>query len=189
MYIDERKNLFRNPRGSSNPYFVMAILLVVVALVAVVRAFAQGEIWPPFIPTPTPTRTVNSFVIEGDTHFEAGSLDKAIASYQQALVLEPNNSHIRANLATIMVYSSYTMTTDQERLDRLNQALEVMDLAKADDPNNSEVLGVRANVLSSLANSNLPEADRTEYRNQAESEALVAIQLDNNNLLDRKSTR
>src|SRR5690606_31769094 len=72
---------------------------------------------------------------------------------------------------------------DQERLDRLNQALEVMDLAKADDPNNSEVLGVRANVLSSLANSNLPEADRTEYRNQAESEALVAIQLDNNNLL------
>ena len=183
MYIDERKNLFRNPRGSSNPYFVMAILLVVVALVAVVRAFAQGEIWPPFIPTPTPTRTVNSFVIEGDTHFEAGSLDKAIQSYQQALVLEPNNSHIRANLSTIMVYSSYTMTTDLERLDRLNQALEVIDLAKADEPNNSEVLGVRANVLSSLANSNLPEAEQKEYRIQAESEALIAIQLDNNNLL------
>ena len=183
MYIDERKNLFRNPRGSSNPYFIMAILLVVVALIAVVRAFAQGEIWPPFIPTPTPTRTVNSFVIEGDTHFEAGNLDKAITSYQQALVLEPNNAHIRANLATIMVYSSYTMTTDQERLDRLNQALEVIDLAKADQPNNSEVLGVRANVLSSLANSNLPEADQTEFRNQAESEALIAIQLDNNNLL------
>jgi len=183
MYIDERKNLFRNPRGSSNPYFIMAILLVVVALIAVVRAFAQGEIWPPFIPTPTPTRTVNSFVIEGDTHFEAGNLDKAITSYQQALVLEPNNAHIRANLATIMVYSSYTMTTDQERLDRLNQALEVIDLAKADQPNNSEVLGVRANVLSSLANSNLPDAERTEFRNQAESEALIAIQLDNNNQL------
>ena len=148
MFIDERKNLFRNPRGSSNPYFVMAILLVVVALVAVVRAFAQGEIWPPFIPTPTPTRTVNSFVIEGDTHFQAGSLEKAIQSYQQALVLEPDNSHVRANLATIMVYSSYTMTTDQERLDRLNRALEVIDIAKADQPNNSEVLGVRANVLS-----------------------------------------
>ena len=183
MYIDERKNLFRSPRGSSNAYFIMAILLVVVALIAVVRAFAQGEIWPPFIPTPTPTRTVNSFVIEGDTHFEAGNLDKAITSYQQALVLEPNNAHIRANLATIMVYSSYTMTTDQERLDRLNQALEVIDLAKADQPNNSEVLGVRANVLSSLANSNLPDAERTEFRNQAESEALIAIQLDNNNQL------
>ena len=135
MFIDERKNLFRNPRGSSNPYFVMAILLVVVALVAVVRAFAQGEIWPPFIPTPTPTRTVNSFVIEGDTHFQAGSLEKAIQSYQRALVLEPDNSHVRAN------------------------------------------------VLSSLSNSNLPAAEKEEYRNQAESEALIAIQLDNNNLL------
>lgn len=185
MYIDERKNLFRNPRGSSNPYFIMAILLVVVTLVAVVRAFAQGEIWPPFIPTPTPTRTVNSFVIEGDTHFEAGSLEKAIQSYQQALLLEPNNALIRADLATIMVYSSYTMTTDQERLDRLNQALEVIDIAKADAPNNSVVLAVRANVLSSLANSNLPEADRTEYRNQAESEALLAIQLNNANQLTK----
>lgn len=183
MYINERKNLFRNPRGASNPYFVMGILLVLVALVAVLRAFAQGEIWPPFIPTPTPTRTINSYVIEGDTHFQAGNLDKAIDSYREALVLEPNNAHIRANLATIMVYSSYTMTTDQERLDRLNQALEVIDLAKADQPNNSEVLGVRANVLSSLANSNLPAAEQTEFRNQSESEALFAIQLDNNNLL------
>ena len=60
MYIDERKNLFRSPRGSSNPYLVMGVLLVIVGLIAVVRAFAQGEISPPFIPTPTPTRTVNS---------------------------------------------------------------------------------------------------------------------------------
>ena len=183
MYINERKNLFRSPRGTSSPYCVMAILLVVVVLFAVVRAFAQGEIWPPFVPTPTPTRTVNSFVIEGDTHFQAGNLDKAIESYRQALVLETNDTHVRANLANIMVYSSYTMTTDQERLDRLNEALEVIDQAKEDSPNNSEVLGVRANVLSSLSNSNLPQAQREEYRNQAESEALIAIQLDNNNLL------
>ena len=151
MYINERKNLFRSPRGTSSPYFVMAILLVVVVLFAVVRAFAQGEIWPPFVPTPTPTRTVNSFVIEGDTHFQAGNLDKAIESYRHALVLETNDTHVRANLANIMVYSSYTMTTDQERRDRLNEALEVIDLAKQDSPNNSEVLGVRAHVLSSLS--------------------------------------
>jgi len=183
MYIDERKNLFRSPRGSSNPYFVMAILLVVVLLIAVVRGFAQGEIWPPLVPTPTPTRTVNSFVVEGDTHFEAGNLDKAIESYRQALVLEPNDAHISAELASIMVYSSYTMTTDRERLDRLNEALEVIDQAKAEQPNNSEVLGVRANVLSSLANSNLPEVEKQNFRNLAESEALIAIQLDNGNLL------
>ncbi len=61
-------------------------------------------------------------------------------------MLEPHNSHIRANLASIMVYSSYTMTTDQERLDRLEEALAVIDLAKEDDPINSEVLGIRASV-------------------------------------------
>ena len=183
MYIHERKNLFRNPRGTSNPYFVMGILLIVVILIAVVRAFAQGEIWPPFIPTPTPTRTINSYVIEGDTHFQAGNLDLAIDSYRKALMLEPHNSHIRANLASIMVYSSYTMTTDQERLDRLEEALAVIDLAKEDDPINSEVLGIRASVLSSLANSNLSEEEKLEYRNQAESEALFAIQYDNNNRL------
>ena len=44
-------------------------------------------------------------------------------------------------------------------------------------------MGVGANVLSSLSNSNLPAAEKEEYRNQAESEALIAIQLDNNNLL------
>ena len=183
MYIDERKNLFRQPRGTSNPYFIMGILLIVVVLIAVVRAFAQGEIWPPFIPTPTPTRTINSFVIEGDTHFKAGNLDKAIQSYEQAIELEPHDSHVRANLAQIMVYSSYAMTTDQERLDRLNEALAVIDQAKEDSPNNSEVLGMRANVLSSLSNSNVPEDQALDYRNQAESEVLVAIQLDNNNLL------
>ena len=183
MYINERQNLFRHPRGTSNPYFVMGILLIVVALVAVVRAFAHGEIWPPFIPTPTPTRTINSYVIEGDTHFQAGNLDKAISSYRDALVLEPNNTHIRANLANIMVYSSYTMTTDQERLDRLNEALAVIDLAKQDEPNNAEVLAVRANVLNSLSNSNLSEDQKKEYINQAESEALFAIQLDSDNKL------
>ena len=183
MYIDERKNLFRSPRGSSNPYLVMGVLLVIVGLIAVVRAFAQGEISPPFIPTPTPTRTVNSFVIEGDTHFQAGSLEKAIDSYRQALVLEPDNPQIRASMATIMVYSSYTMTTDLERLDRLNEALAVIDLAKEQYPNDSDVLAVRANVLSSLANSNLPDEQQEEYRNEAESEILFAIQLDNNNQL------
>lgn len=60
MYIKERQNLFRNPKNQSNPYRIMLLLLVIVVLVAVLRSYAQGAIWPPFIPTPTPTRTINS---------------------------------------------------------------------------------------------------------------------------------
>ena len=36
------------------------MVLVIAGLVAVVRSYARGEIYPPLIPTPTPTRTVNS---------------------------------------------------------------------------------------------------------------------------------
>jgi hypothetical protein len=65
MYINEKKNLFHQPRGQSNPYRVMLLILIIVVLIAVLRSYAQGEIWPPFVPTPTPTRTVNSYVVEG----------------------------------------------------------------------------------------------------------------------------
>ena len=183
MYIDERKNLFRNPRGSSNPYFIMAILLVVVALIAVVRAFAQGEIWPPFIPTPTPTRTVNSFITEGETHFQAGNLAKAIESFNKALVLEPNNTAVRVELARILTYSSSSLTTDQERRDALNQALSVIDIAKEAEPTNADVLAVRAFVLNWLSNPSLSGEMSEDYLNQAEAEALAAIQLDSTNAL------
>ena len=95
MYIDERKDLFRNSGNRSNPYRIMLILLVIVVLVAVLRDYASGEIWPPFVPTPTPTRTVNSFITEGETHFQAGNLAKAIESFNKALILEPNNTAVR----------------------------------------------------------------------------------------------
>ena len=80
MYIKERQNLFRNPKNQSNPYRIMLLLLVIVVLVAVLRSYAQGAIWPPFIPTPTPTRTINSYMVEGSTHFLAGNLELAIES-------------------------------------------------------------------------------------------------------------
>ena len=183
MYIDERKDLFRNSGNRSNPYRIMLILLVIVVLVAVLRDYASGEIWPPFIPTPTPTRTVNSFITEGETHFLAGDLNKAIESFNKALVLEPNNTAVRVELARILTYSSSSLTTDQERRDALNQALSVIDIAKEAEPTNADVLAMRAFVLSWLSNPTLSGEMSEDYRNQAEAEALAAIQLDADNAL------
>ena len=183
MYIDERKNLFRNSGNGSNPYRIMLILLVIVVLVAVLRDYASGEIWPPFVPTPTPTRTVNSFLIEGETHFQAGDLTKAIESFNKALVLEPNNTAVRVELARILTYASASLTTDQERRDSLNQALAVIDAAKESEPTNANVLAMRAFVLSWLSNPSLSGEMAEDYRNQAEAEALAAIQLDSANAL------
>ena len=183
MYIQERKNLFRNPRNSSNPYRIMLLLVIIVVLIAVLRSYASGDITPPFIPTPTPTRTVNSFLVEGQTHFQAGNLDKAIEAYRKAITLEPENTSIMVELARIEVYSSNTLTTDQERRDRLAEALSVIDQAKALAPTDTNVLAARAFVLNWYANPILAGADAEARQNEAESEALMAIQLDSTNTL------
>ena len=159
------------------------MLLIAVILVAVLRSYANGEIWPPFIPTPTPTRTVNSFVIEGNTHFQSGNLEKAISAYQKAIELEPDNTKIMVELARIQVYSSNTLTTDAERTQRLSEALAVMDQAKALEPTNSEVLATRAFVLNWYANPTLAGERAKELQNEAESEVLMALQMDGTNTL------
>jgi len=182
MYIEKRKNLFRKGRRGSNPYIVMVLLLLIVGFVAVLRAYGRGEIWPPFIPTPTPTRTINSYRIEGDTHFKAGNLEKAIDAYKQAVLLEPDDVDIRIELAKIQVYSSASLTTDQSRRDRLNEALEVIDQAKAIAPNNSNVLATRAFVLDWNGNTVLYPDRYKEFQDQAEQEALIALQQDTRNV-------
>ena len=183
MYIKERKNLFHKPRPGSNPYLVMFILLLVVIFVAIMRDYASGKIWPPFVPTPTPTRTVNSFLTEGDTHFQAGNLDAAIDSYNKAILLEPDNIDVRVKLARIQVYSSASLTTDQERRDRLADALAVVDEARELAPRNADVLAIRSLVLNWSANPALAGDRSKELRNAAEADALSAIQLDSNNAL------
>ncbi len=183
MYINERKDLFRHSGKNSNPYRIMLILLVIVVLLAFLREYVSGKIWPPFVPTPTPTRSVNSFITEGETHFQAGNLQKAIESFNKALILEPENTAVRVELARILTYSSSSLTTDQERRDSLNEALAVIDIAKQDEPNNADVLAMRAFVLSWLSNPTLSGELSEDFRNQAEAEALAAIQLDSNNTL------
>ena len=143
MYIKERQNLFRNPKNQSNPYRIMLLLLVIVVLIAVLRSYAEGAIWPPFLPTPTPTRTVNSYMVEGNTHFQAGNLDLAIESFNKAAAMDPTNTQLLIELSKIMVYSSNTLTTDADRRTRLKEALSVIDQAKALAPNDSDVLATR----------------------------------------------
>jgi tetratricopeptide (TPR) repeat protein len=182
MYIEERKNLFHKGKRGSNPYIVMLLLLLIVALVAVLRAYGRGEIWPPFVPTPTPTRTVNSYRIEGEMHFKAGSLERAINAYKQAILLEPENVEIRIELAKIQVYSSESLTTDQSRRDRLNEALEITNQAKEIAPTNSNVLATRAFVLDWNGNSTLYPDRYKDFQDQAEQEALLSLQLDTRNV-------
>ena len=144
----------------------------------------SGEIQPLFQPTPTPTRTANSYVMEGEAQFKAGSLGGAIAAYQQAVAVEPNNSSAWAELARIQTYSSSLLSTNEDRYERLTEARESIEQATTIDPDNAEVQAVRSFVLDWYASNPLvPLNESQSALNDAEAAAIRALQLDNENAL------
>jgi tetratricopeptide (TPR) repeat protein len=172
MQLEGKELQFRNPKNRANPFRVMILLVLIVALIAVLRSYAKGDIQPFFLPTATPTRTTNSYLVEANTHFLAGNLDKSIVGYKKA-----------SELAQVQVYSSNSLTTDAERVTRLTEALETINKAKELAPQDSTVLAVRAFVLNWNSNPVLAGERSEALLNEAEAEATLALQLDNTNTL------
>jgi tetratricopeptide (TPR) repeat protein len=144
----------------------------------------RGDVQPLFQPTPTPTRTANSHIMEGEAQFFAGALGGAIAAYQQAVAVEPNNSQAWAELARIQTYSSSLLSTDEDRYNRLSEARASIDQATAIDPDNAQVQAVRSLVLDwYAANLLVPPDESQSALNDAEAAAIRALQLDNENAL------
>ncbi len=184
MYLQGKEPSFRKSKQKSNPYRIMVLLVLVVFILTVLIGIAKGDVQPLFMPTPTPTRTTDSFVIEGETHFAAGDLDAAIEAFTKATQLEPQNAELFTELARIQTYSSSLLTTDAERQERLDEALESINTAKELVPNDSQVLAVRAFVLDWYSNPLLVDDETSEaLLNEAESEAVLALQIDNTNTL------
>jgi tetratricopeptide (TPR) repeat protein len=134
-----------------------------------------------FLATPTPTRTSNSYSLEGETHFMAGDLDKAIAAYQLATKAEPGNAQLWAELARIQTYSSNLLTTDAEKLSRLQDAQASINQAKDLSPEDSTIRAIRSFVLDWSAS--LAGSQGSTILSEAEQEAVYAIQLDPANTL------
>ena len=175
---------FRPEKRSLNPYRVILLIGLILGGIWILLGIDRGNIQPLFLPTPTPTRTVNSYIMEGEAQFMAGSLEGAIAAYQKAVIVEPNNSQAWAELARIQTYSSSLLSTKEDRYDRLTQALESIDQATAIDPDNAEVQAVRSFVLDWYASNPLvPPGDVQSALNDAEAAAIRALQLDNENAL------
>lgn len=184
MYLHGKDPSFRNTRNNTNPYRILVLVVLIVFFFTVISGIAKGEVQPLFLPTPTPTRSTNSFIVEGRTHFAAGNLEAAISAYRKATELDPNDYEAFAEMARIQTYSSALSTTDAERSQRLKEALESIDRAKELAPTSSEVLAIRAFVLDWSANPFLvDEETATDLLNRAEAEAVMALQLDNTNTL------
>jgi tetratricopeptide (TPR) repeat protein len=178
-----QKFLFHKARSRSNPYRVLTFMGVILVGLFLIRGYQRNEVKPLFEPTPTPTRTSNSFALEGQTHFKAGDLNASIGAYQQALEADPNNAGLWSELARVQTYSSNLLTTREESRARMNEALNSADQAVKLAPEDSSAHAVRAFVLDWLAG---VTDDKTEQENNyvhAYQEGQQALLKDKNNVL------
>ena len=179
--LNNKKHIFSQQKKSSNPVRIFIGLLLILGFLFVIKAFNTGAIISPFAPTLTPTRTLNSYALEGDTHFRAGNLQKAIDAYKNALLVNPNDADLWAELARIQVYSTTQITTDSGKRDRLNEAFASIDSGLKVDPENSMLYAVRAFASDWYGNSSIAGDNYQEYLNDGEQYAVQALQLDATN--------
>jgi tetratricopeptide (TPR) repeat protein len=178
---NNKKPIFRKQHRTSNPVRVFIGLVVLLVLLFVIRGFNVGTIISPLAPTPTPTRTLNSYALEGDTHFKAGNLEKAIGAYKNALKVDPNNPELWAELARIQVYSTTQITTDSGKRDRLNEAFASIDSGLAISSDFSMLYAVKALACDWYGTSSIAGEDYQKYLNDGEQNAVQALQLDSTN--------
>jgi tetratricopeptide (TPR) repeat protein len=184
-----KKPTFHRGRSRINSYFVMAILLLNMGGLYLIMQVQRGAVQPLFQPTPTPTRQARSYIAEAEAYFAAGKIDDpftdqdAIDTYKLALQEDPENAEVWAEMARIMTYSAELLTTRDQRIARLQEALAAANRAKEIAPENSTVRAIRSLVLS--RNSMYGEDDRARQRLQIEAtdEAYVAFNLDSENAL------
>jgi len=178
-----KRNIFSKPTKKSNPLRVFFGLLIILGLLFVNRAVKIGKITPLLEPTPTPTRTFNSYTQEGETHFQAGNLEKAIEAYQSAIRINPHDADLRAELARIQVYSTSQITIDSDKQKRLEEALATVEEGLKINPQSSMLYAVKAFALDWYGASGVAGDAWEEYLVKGEQAATEALQYDNTNAL------
>lgn len=174
-----------------NPYRVFAFLVLIAGgiwLVSQIGATPEDLVKPFFLPTPTPTRTVDSYILEAEAHFNAGKIDDpletdAIDAYRQALVFDPENVQAWTELARLLTYSSSLLSTQQERIERMAEAREASSRAIELAPDDSTAQAIYALALDWSAAVTTDEDQRDKWLVQAEQAAGFAYTLDPNNYL------
>lgn len=105
MYLSGSKWNMRKKRRRSNPFRVLVLILLIAAAIYFERVIVP-TIPPPFVPTPVPTRSPASFVLEAESLFEAGKLAQAEAAYLEAIEANPLEPDFFINLARVQVFSN-----------------------------------------------------------------------------------
>jgi len=162
MYLRGSNWSMRHRRRRSNP-FVIAVLVVLVGVFVYIDRVIVPETGPLFVPTPTPTRDPESYVVEAENYFAEGKINQAIESYHQAILVNPSNPSNFVALARLQVFTG-----------KYSEAVANAENALLLNPNNPLAHAVRGWALTF--------AEPVDYL-MAESALQEALDLDANNAL------
>jgi len=186
-----KKPTFAKNGPKSNPYRMLLLFILIIAIGWFVTQVGTGPEYrfqPAFFPTPTPTRTADSYLLEADAHFDAGVVSDdekvdAIEAYNQALELEPDNALAWAELARLQTYSSSLLPTQEGKIARMEEARKSINQAVELAPDDSTVKAIQALVLDWSASVAVDREQAQKWLVEAEQAAGYAYNLDPNNYL------
>jgi tetratricopeptide (TPR) repeat protein len=180
--LPDDNHLFKPQKGDNSARIYFLILFILIGAF-VIREVYAGAIQKPFLPTPTPTRSANSFALEGETQFQAGNISASVDAYRKAAELEPDNSTIYAELARIQTYSSELLTTDALKKERLEEAIQSAERAVEINSEDSTAQAILSLAYDWYSTPTFAGDKADDYVFAAEQASAKALQLDSNNVL------
>ncbi len=104
MYLRGSKWSMNRRSKRSNPWLI-AILVVIIGFMVYLNIYIIPTVPPPFVPTPTPTRSPQSFTEEAEVYMSEGRIGMAKEAYQAAIKADPQDVANYLTLAKLQIYS------------------------------------------------------------------------------------
>jgi tetratricopeptide (TPR) repeat protein len=92
-----------NRRQKRPNWFLITILLLLIAGITYMDRFIIPTVQSPFVPTPTSTPPPEAYITQAQDLFKQGKLSQAIDAYKQAQALKPNDPSVYIAVAQVQV--------------------------------------------------------------------------------------
>ena len=92
----------RRPRIN---WFLIITVVILIVIVTYVDRFILPSAQSPFLPTPTATRSPESYITEAQGLFDQGKLLQAIDTYTEAIRIQPNDPTLYIALARVQIFA------------------------------------------------------------------------------------
>ena len=105
MYLKRKPKWSMTRKRYRVNWFLVAVLLILIVMGIYVDRVIVPTIPAPFVPTPTATRSPESYMVEAEALFASGKLTQAVEFYQQAVRANPSNDSAYVAMGRVQVYA------------------------------------------------------------------------------------